>query len=389
MRSQFPLLQTYTELIYLDNAATTQKPQAVLTALNDFYTKANANVHRGLYPLAELATAQYEDARNVVGKFIGAKAEEIIFTSGTTDSLNLVANMLARADFLPTNPKVLIGAAEHHANLVPWQMHNYQLSYVELDADFQYDFSQITEQPDIVAVSLVSNVTGALLDVAAVRARFPHSILVIDAAQAIGHMPIDVKQLDCDLLAFSGHKLYAPTGVGVLYGKQNLLEKLNPARVGGGMINKVERSSSTWAALPEKFEAGTPPIAEAVALATAIKWLKAIGWSQIVEHEEKLSLALAEQLKEIPGIKLYHPQNISHHAGVFSFSIEGLHAHDIAYILGQQNVAARAGHHCTQILHRETLQTPSTTRLSVGIYNTADEIEKVGPALRNAIAQLQ
>lgn len=389
MRSQFPLLQTYPELIYLDNAATTQKPQAVLTALNDFYTKANANVHRGLYPLAELATSQYEQARTTVAGFIGAQAEEVIFTSGTTDSLNLVVEMLARADFLPTRPKVLIGAAEHHANLIPWQMHNYDLSYVELDHDFQYDFSAVTQQPDIVAVSLVSNVTGALLDIAAVRARFPNSTLVIDAAQAVGHMPIDVRQLDCDFLAFSGHKLYAPTGIGVLYGKLDLLNKLNPARVGGGMINKVERSSSTWAALPEKFEAGTPPIAEAVALGAAIKWLQTLGWQEVMQHEEILSLALGEQLKTIPGLRLYHPQNIAQHAGVFSFSIEGIHAHDIAYILGQQNIAARAGHHCTQILHRETLQTPSTTRLSIGIYNSLSEIEKIGPALQKAIAQLQ
>jgi len=395
VRQDFPLFNTYPKLAYLDNAASSQKPQIVLDALLDFYTTKNANVHRGMYPLSELATGSYELARETVAEFIGAKAKEIIFTSGTTDSINGAASMLAKyfkensnawknKNDKRQNQKnneeivVLVTELEHHSNIVPWQeIPNAKLVYAKVNENYEVDFSDVLIEPDIVAVTMCSNVTGTIVDIGRVREMFPNALLVVDAAQAVAHLPIDVKALNVDMLSFSGHKMYGPTGIGVLYIKDTLLDTLSPFRFGGGMIEEVKRDSSTWAMLPEKFEAGTPNIAGAWGLKAAVEYLVSLGFEAIQESEREMNEYAYQKLSSIEGLTLFHPNNAAVHGGVFSFVMDSIHAHDLSYLLGERDIATRAGHHCAQILHREVFKVPATTRCSLGIYNVKEEINRL------------
>jgi cysteine desulfurase/selenocysteine lyase len=393
IKSQFPIFANHPKLIYLDNAATTQKPAVVIEALTDFYTTSYANVHRGLYPLSETATALYEQARGTLASFIGATATEIVFTSGATYGLNLVANAIP-ALLQKQHPQILVTELEHHSNFLPWQRITQQqnLKFVELDQNFELVFSDLPYF-DVAAISLVSNVTGTKVDLETVvpklRAVNPKAVIVVDASQAVGHIQIDVKKSDIDFLVFSGHKMYGPTGVGILYGKQDLLSQIEPFILGGGMIQDVTRTTAAWAPAPEKFEAGTPPIAEAVALATAVKFVQDIGIDQLSAHEQKLSKYLYAELSQIPELTIYHPKNVTDHGGVFSFSSSKVHAHDLSQILGDRQICVRAGHHCVRILHKEVFNIPASVRASFGIYNSESDIDKMIEGIKDIITMFK
>ncbi len=376
VKEQFPIFQNNPGLIYLDNSATTQKPQRVIDAVVDYYSKYNSNVHRGLYPLSEKSTGKYESARKIIAEFLNAEPEEIIFTSGTTDGINSIAESLKLSGMISNNPEILLTELEHHSNILPWQRITTQLEYLELDEDEQLLIKAQKDEYDIISTTLVSNVTGTINDIHEIS-KINHKILIIDAAQAIAHLPIDVKTLGADFIVFSGHKMYGPTGVGVIWGRKELLEKMEPFRVGGGMINEVKRDSATWAEIPEKFEAGTPPIAQVIGLAEAANFLKDLRFEEIEKHEQHLRKYLIENLQQIENIKIYHPDLSKKAVGVISFTVEGIHPHDLSQFLGDRNICVRAGHHCTQILHREVLEIPASVRVSLAIYNTEEDIDKL------------
>lgn len=381
IKDQFPIFTNIPELIYLDNAATTQKPKRVIDSIFNFYTKYNSNVHRGLYPLSEKATDMYESARIQVAEFINADQKEIIFVGGTTDGINQIAESLKLSDLILEDPRILLSESEHHSNLLPWQRITSDLNYLSSYNKISDDI----KNPDILALSLVSNVTGAVTPIKDLKNKLQPKFTIVDAAQGVGHLKIDVKELDVDFLIFSAHKMYGPTGVGVIWGKKEILEKLEPFRVGGGMITEVNRNSASWRDLPEKFEAGTPPISEAIALGEAANFLSELGFEDIEKHEQELRKYLIENLQQIPGVKIYHPDLSEKALGVASFTIESIHPHDLAQYLGDKNICVRAGHHCTQILHREVLQIPASLRVSLGIYNSKEDIDSLVSALKEGI----
>ncbi|MEI7579779.1 MAG: SufS family cysteine desulfurase [bacterium] len=391
IKNQFPIFKNYPELIYLDNAATTQKPNVVIEKELEFYQKYNANIHRGIYTLSEKATNLFETARNKVAKFINALPEEIIFTSGTTESINLIAQMLPEKLFFPENEDevILTTVMEHHSNLLPWQRlttrPNVRIEYLELLDNFQLNKKLLHEKfknfnIKVLAITQMSNVLGTINPIKEivqfVRKNSPQTIIVMDAAQSIAHLSIDVRDLDIDFLAFSGHKMYGPTGIGVLYGKKYLLGVLDPVKRGGGMINKVTKFAATWTTAPEKFEAGTPNIAGAIGLGAAIDFITAIGIDQIQIIENNLSQYFLSRVTELPQLKLFGPTDWKHRGSVFSLGIEKIHPHDIAELLSQDNIAVRAGHHCAQVLMHDVLKVPGTTRVSLSIYNSEAEIEQ-------------
>lgn len=396
-KADFKIFENQPNLIYLDNAATTQKPQIVIDSMLDFYQNSNANVHRGIYALSEKATEQYEKARQTVADFISAKQNEIIFTSGTTHSLNLVADSIAQVVINNPGDAIVVSQMEHHSNLIPWQIaakkHNAELVFsklterYELNQKFLHQLFKIYNVK-ILAITAMSNTLGTIVPlkdiVNFVRKNSPQTIIVVDAAQAIAHQPFNVKELDVDFLAFSGHKMFGPTGIGVLYGKSSLLEVMPPFMTGGGMIQTVEQLNSTWDKPPHKFEAGTPNIAGAIGLAAAINYLSEIGYTQIAAHEQDLSNYLLEQFKKLEQIQLYGPITVRQRGPVFSFNLAKMHAHDLAQILDQDHIAIRAGHHCTQILMREVLKVPATARVSLSIYNTKQDIDLLITALKKA-----
>ena len=362
IRADFPVLNQIVNdepLIYLDNAATTQKPQAVLDVLNHYYLQDNANVHRGVHTLAERATAEFEAARKKVQQFIHANSnKEIVFTKGTTDSLNIIAQ--SYGEFIQAGDEIVISKMEHHANLIPWQQlakrKQAVLRYIPLTADGHLDVQAaktiINEKTAIVALAQVSNVLGTVNPVKEI-AQLAHqhqAIMVVDGAQAVAHMPVDVQDLDCDFYCFSGHKMCGPTGIGVLYGKQTLLEKMEPVAFGGEMIDFVDLYESTWTELPWKFEAGTPNIADAIGLGAAIDYLEKIGMQTIHEYEQAIVADLLPKLQQIEGLTIYGPQNPAEHTAVIAFNLDHLHPHDVASALDMQGIAVRAGHHCAQPL---------------------------------------
>ena len=376
IKQHFPILTQNPELSYLDNAATTQKPKKVIKSVRKFYRESNANVHRGIYELSEKATNEYEKARKTVAGFINAKPEEVILTSGTTDSLNLLANSLGKTpDLIKQNPKILITELEHHSNYLPWREISQDITFAELQADFKIKWPE--GDFDIVAITHMSNVTGTINDIPSIRAKYPKALLVVDSAQGIPHEQIDVQSMGVDFLAFSGHKLYGPTGIGVLFGKAELLRKLYPLKVGGGMIRSVNKHEAEWAEIPERHEAGTPPIAQAVGLRTAIEFVNKVGMDKLMTHEQALREYAYNQLKTIARLEVFHPDLGIHAGAVFSFEIDGVHPHDVAQLMDQSGVAVRAGHHCCQILHREVLNIPASTRASFAVYNTKSDIDKL------------
>ncbi len=393
LRQDFPILARTSNghpLAYLDNAATTQKPRTVLDTLTRFYETSNANIHRGVYALSEQASELYEQARVRVTQFLNAPdPRQIIFTRGTTEAINLVAQSWARPR-LQSGDRLLLTEMEHHSNLVPWQLAaqatGAKLDYVAVTPAGHLDLdqlaSQLTQSPKLLAITLVSNVLGTINPLREIIATaHDHGVpVLVDAAQAAGRIPVDVQELDCDFLAFSGHKIYGPTGIGVLYAKSKHLDAMEPWQGGGGMIAKVEREYSTWGEVPAKFEAGTPPIAEAVGLHAALDYVERWGVAEIREHERTLTdLALGRLLEE-PEVTVFGPHHPTERTGLVSFALAGVHPHDVAQVLDESGIAVRAGHHCAQVLH-ERLGVGATVRMSFGVYNTVSEIHRAVDAL--------
>ncbi|WP_277937154.1 cysteine desulfurase [Streptococcus suis] len=375
-------------LVYLDNAATTQKPQQVLDVLADYYQKDNANVHRGVHTLSERATARYEAARQKVADFIQAKSsKEILFTRGTTTSLNWVAQFAK--EILQLDQEVIISVQEHHSNIIPWQQACQQtgakLRYVTLkdgELDMDHLRSLLSSKTKFVSLAHVSNVLGSVAPIGEI-AELVHQVgayLVVDGAQSVPHIAVNVQELDVDFYAFSGHKMLGPTGIGVLYGKEELLNLMSPVEFGGEMIDFVYEQSATWKELPWKFEAGTPNIAGAIGLGAAIDYLTEIGMDAIQAHEAELVDYVFPKLQAIPGLTIYGSQDLSKRTGVIAFNLDDLHPHDVATALDYEGVAVRAGHHCAQPLLRY-LQVPATVRASFYIYNTKADCDKLVEAI--------
>lgn len=391
IRKDFPILDQVVNdesLVYLDNAATTQKPQQVLDVLADYYQKDNANVHRGVHTLSERATARYEAARQKVADFIQAKSsKEILFTRGTTTGLNWVAQF-AR-EILQPDQEVIISVQEHHSNIIPWQQACQQtgakLRYVTLkdgELDMDHLRSLLSSKTKFVSLAHVSNVLGSVAPIGEI-AELVHQVgayLVVDGAQSVPHMAVNVQELDVDFYAFSGHKMLGPTGIGVLYGKEGLLNRMSPVEFGGEMIDFVYEQSATWKELPWKFEAGTPNIAGAIGLGAAIDYLTEIGMDAIQAHEAELVDYVFPKLQAIPGLTIYGSQDLSKRTGVIAFNLDDLHPHDVATALDYEGVAVRAGHHCAQPLLRY-LQVPATVRASFYIYNTKADCDKLVEAI--------
>lgn len=386
IRKDFPLIHAHPEIAYLDNSATTQKPESVLRAMQHYYLEENANPLRGLYELSVKATEAYEDAREAVREFIRAGSiQEIIFTRNASESLNLLAYSAGDA-FLREGDEILITIMEHHSNLIPWQQaaarRGAVLKFLEPDEEGYISEerfrSMLSPKTKLVSMTHISNVLGVKNDVKTF-ARIAHengSLFILDGAQSVPHIPVDVTELDVDFLAFSGHKMLAPMGIGVLYGKKELLEKMPPFLFGGEMIEYVSREKATWAELPHKFEAGTVNVGGAVGLHAAIEYYKQLGWDKILEREEHLSRLAMEKLSAIPHLRILGPKDGVAHHGIFTFTIEGVHPHDIAAILDSHKVNIRAGHHCAQPL-MQFMKTPSTTRASFAFYNTEDELDRL------------
>ncbi|MBC1903963.1 cysteine desulfurase [Listeria innocua] len=394
IRADFPILdQEINEkpLAYLDNAATSQKPKQVIAALTHYYEFDNANVHRGVHTLAARATDAYESARSKVAKFIHAReVAEIIFTRGTTSAINLVVDSYAEAN-IEAGDEIVISYLEHHSNLIPWQQlakrKGAVLKYIELEEDGTISVEQakktIGEKTKIVALAHVSNVLGTITpikEIAAIAHKFG-AVILVDGAQAVPHMEVDVVDLDADFYAFSGHKMMAPTGIGALYGKRELLDAMEPTEFGGEMIDFVELYDSTWKELPWKFEAGTPIIGGAIALGAAIDYLAEVGLANIHAHEQELASYAIEEMSKIEGITIYGPKDASIRCGLVTFNLEGAHPHDIATILDEDGIAIRAGHHCAQPLMK-WLDVSSTARASFYIYNTKEEIDALIDGLK-------
>lgn len=391
VREQFPILHQQVngyDLVYLDSAATSQKPRVVIDAMNEYYRSYNSNVHRGVHTLGTRATDAYEGAREKVRAFIRASSvQEIIFTRGTTTALNTVAISYARAN-LKEGDEIVITHMEHHANIIPWQQAakatGATLKYIPLQEDGTLSLEDvkqtITHQTKIVAVTHVSNVLGTINPIKEI-AKIAHdhgAIIVVDGAQSTPHMQIDVQDLDCDFFAFSGHKMCGPTGIGVLYGKKDLLNNMEPAEFGGEMIDFVDLYDSTWKELPWKFEAGTPIIAGAVGLGKAIDFLNDIGMEEVSRYEHQLATYALERFKELDGATVYGPQ---HRAGLVTFNLDDVHPHDASTVLDTEGVAIRAGHHCAQPLMK-WLGVSATARASFYLYNTEEEIDQLIAALR-------
>ena len=391
IRADFPILNQEVHgkpLIFLDNGASAQKPRQVIDAMRDVYESEYANVHRGAYYLSEKATERYEGARDIVQRFLNARnRQEIVFSKNVTEAINLVAYSYARRVLEPGD-EIIITDMEHHSNIVPWQLmrdeRDLVLKFVSCTDDGEFRIEDlaklITPKTRLISLTHVSNVLGTVVPIKEV-AKLAHdngAKLMVDGAQAVMHMPVDVQDLDCDFYAFTGHKIYGPSGIGVLYGKAELLETMPPFLAGGDMINTVSMGESTWAALPAKFEAGTPPIAQAIGLGVALEYVSSIGLEGIAAHEIDLLTHATQQLSSIDGLRIIGtaPGKTS----VISFTMDCAHPHDISTIIDRAGVSVRAGHHCAQPL-MERMGVPATTRASFGMYNTRDEVDTLVAAL--------
>lgn len=394
-RGDFPILDRKVHgkpLVYLDNSATSQKPRVVLDALDDYYTRMNANVHRGLHTLSEEATNAYEDARERVARFVNAPARNLVFVRNTTEGINLVASAWGRKN-VKAGDEIVLSVMEHHSNIVPWQMLAREtgavIRYFDIREDGSLDMDQadqlITEKTRIVSLAHMSNVLGTVNPIEAIvnRARDAGTLVFVDAAQSVPHMPVDVARLGCDFLTFSGHKMCGPTGIGGLYGREELLEAMDPYMGGGSMIDEVRLDGFNCADVPEKFEAGTPNIAHAIVFGVVVDYLCGIGMAQIHTHERALTDYTIERLEEIDGLTVYG--HAPGRGGAVSFNLDNMHPSDLSTVLDRQGVAIRAGHHCAQPLMRR-LGTPygATARASVYFYNTSEEIDVMIAAIRKA-----
>ncbi len=389
IKSRFPLFTKYPDLVYLDNAATTQKPDSVIAAITDFYQGSNANIHRGVYPLAAQATALFEGSRDKVKGFINArKREEVLFTAGTTAGTNLVAQSFLLPSLQPGD-NIVISAMEHHANLIPWQIACQQvgaeLRVIPMDSKGELDqqayAALLSEKTRMVALVHISNTLGTINPVGEMvaEAKKKGIPVLLDVAQSIAHYPIDVQTLGCDFMVFSGHKLFGPTGIGILYGKEEHLDQMNPYQYGGDMIREVTFSKSTFAGLPNKFEAGTPNIAGAIGLGAAIDFLSSIDRASALRDLKQLQVYAESSLLTLDGLSLVG--TAKERTAIFSFALDDIHPHDIATFLGEENIATRAGHHCTQPI-MSFFGLPATTRASFSIYNTTADVDRLVQTLR-------
>ena len=396
-KNEFLFLKANKNLAYLDNAATTQKPLTVINAISNYYKNEHANIHRGVYQLSERATQKYEAVREKLAQFINAKeANEIVFTKGTTESINFLAFSLGET--FKKGDEIIISQGEHHSNLIPWQelakRKKLTLKYIPVTRQGWLELNKldklITKKTKLISITHISNVTGVINDIEKIikKAHQKNVLVCVDAAQTAGHQKIDVQKLNCDFLVFSGHKMYGPTGVGVLYGKKHLLEELPPYQTGGGMILQVNLSKTVYAGLPEKFEAGTPNIAGVIGLGAAIDYLESVGFSKIKKRDQELTKYALGQLKKVKGLKFFGPASLKNRSAIISFNVKGIHPHDLATIADQNNVAVRAGHHCAEPLHN-LWNIPATVRISFGIYNDKKNIDRLVKALNQAIKTFQ
>ncbi len=396
VRADFPILEREVNgrpLVYLDSAATTQKPVQVLDAVDDYYRRHNANVHRGAYTLAEEATELYEGARAKVAAFIGAASPgEVVFTRGTTSAINTVAYGWGLYNLKPGD-QIVLTTMEHHANVVPWQLitrhTGAELVYLQLTDDYMVDTTQletvIDDSVKVIGFSGMSNVLGSIgpLEEAIAAAAAVGAITVVDGAQLIPHLPTKVSDLGADFVAFGAHKMLGPTGIGALWGKPHLLEEMEPAEGGGEMIRDVQLHESSWADVPHKFEAGTPPIAQAIGFGAAVDYLDDLGMDEVRRHEVEVTGYALSRLAEIPELNVYGPQDTSSRGGTVSFTLADIHPHDLATILDQQGIAIRAGHHCARPLMR-ALDVPATARASFYVYNTTEDVDALVAGLHEA-----
>lgn len=394
-KSDFPIFETYSGA-YLDTAATAQRARVVVDAMTDFMTTINAPIHRGLYPLAEQATAAFEGVRKLVAEFIGAEdVNEVVFTRNTTEALNVMSQSFAEV-YLGEGDEILITRMEHHANFVPWlemtKRTGATLVIVELTEDGKLDMDdfkkKLTSRTKFVGVTHVSNMLGTINPVAEIgdMLRDHDAFYLVDAAQSVAHVPIDIKEIGCDALVFSGHKLYGPTGSGVLWARMELLEAIPPFMTGGHMINSVSDTEATWAPPPQKFEAGSPDSISIIGLGAALAYVRAIGWDALIAHEQQLIKTVLDRLAALSPVTVYGPDAESR-SGVVSFTVAGVHPHDVASILAESGVAIRAGHHCAQPLHT-ALGIPASARISFGVYNDDEDLTRFLDALTERVLPL-
>jgi len=396
LRNDFPIFKKKIngkDLVYLDNASTTQKPYSVINSITDFYSNYNSNIHRAVYQLAEEATELYEQTRKKIANFINVRPEEIIFTRNTTESINLIAYSWARSN-LKKDDVIALTEIEHHSNIVPWQILcqeiGTRLEYVGIDESGFLDVEHLIElissrKVKLVSISHMSNVLGTIVPIERiVKIAHQYDIpVIVDGAQSVPHMPVDVKNLDCDFLVFSAHKMLGPTGVGVLYAKKELLEKMKPFMAGGDMIKEVFKFHTNYNEVPYKFEAGTPNIADVVGFGAAVEYLEKIGMENIRNHEIYLTEYALESMQSLKYITIYGPMDSKFRGGVISFNIADIHPHDLATIMNDHGIAIRSGHHCAQVL-MQRLDVPATSRASFYIYNTKEEIDKFVNAIKEA-----
>lgn len=395
IKADFPIFKASKEatLHYLDSAASSQTPECVISAMDEYYRNFRSNVHRGAYALSEKASESYEGARGIVAEFIGANQNEIIFTAGATASANMLTYSFEQSLDLKEGDEIVVSIMEHHAMLLPLQelarRRKLNLKYINVDENYRLDYksveSLITERTKIVGITLASNVTGAVNNILYISqiAHKAGALVVIDATAAVGHTPVSVKELDCDAMFFSGHKMCGPTGIGALYLKGELGEKLNPSFFGGGIVIDVDLEKAEFVSTPEKFEAGTPNISGAIGMAEAVKYLTEIGLENIKKHTEELTSYTIEKLKEIDGIKIFTEQDVEKNVGIVSFTVEGAHPHDVIEFLGRDNVAVRGGHHCALPFVR-ALGVPATVRASIYLYNTEEDIDALISSVKKA-----
>ncbi|MEO7910767.1 MAG: cysteine desulfurase [Roseiflexaceae bacterium] len=396
LRREFPILQQQVNgkpLAFLDSGASSQKPRRVIACLEDYYEHTNANVHRGVYKLSEEATFAFERARGKVARFIGASShKELIFTRNTTEAINLVARAWGDAN-VRAGDRILLSVMEHHSNLVPWQQlaqrAGAKLDFLPIDGEGRLVLDDLgtllTERTKLVAITHQSNVLGTINPVReiATRAHDVGALMLVDGAQSVPHMPVDVQELGIDFLAFSGHKMCGPTGIGGLWGRRKILEAMPPFLGGGSMIREVTLQTTTYADLPARFEAGTPAIGEAIALGEAVDFLSGLDMDKIFAHEQHLTGYALERLSEVEGLRVYGPTSLEQRGGAVSFTLDGVHPHDIAAVLDGEGIAVRAGHHCCQPLHA-LLDIPATARASFYLYNIPEEIDRLAAGLEKA-----
>jgi cysteine desulfurase/selenocysteine lyase len=396
LRNDFPIFKKKIngkELVYLDNASTTQKPYSVINSITDFYTNYNSNIHRAVYQLAEEATTLYEQSREKIANFINVRPEEIVFTRNTTESINLIAHSWARTN-LKKDDGIAITELEHHSNIVPWQILSQEigtrLEYVGIDENGFLDLEHLIElisskKVRLVSLSHMSNVLGTIVPIERIiKISHENDIpVLVDGAQSVPHMPVNVKNMDCDFLVFSAHKMLGPTGVGVLYAKKEFLEKMRPFMGGGDMIKEVFKFHTNYNEVPHKFEAGTPNIADVVGFGAAIDYLEKIGMDNVRKHEIDLTKYALESIQSMNYLTIYGPRDPNYRGGVISFNIADIHPHDLATIMNDHGIAIRSGHHCAQVL-MQRLDVPATSRASFYIYNTKEEIDKFVNAIKEA-----